>query len=240
MASLLRRAALAALFLAAACSGPKTAPAAGTEATKPGPVADAHAAPSASAPAPAARPDIVIGKADAPVTIVEYASPTCPHCAAFHETLFPQIKARFVDTGQAKYIFREFPTPPAEFAYIGGVLARCVAEKNGPEGYMAVLGTLFRNQHPQDATKSWIFGADPKAELLKIAAQAGMDAGQFEACLKRQDLVDLINANVKEADEKYKITGTPSFVINGKLTKVGSIDDFAKAVEAASPKKAGQ
>ncbi|MBY0422593.1 MAG: DsbA family protein, partial [Parvularculaceae bacterium] len=131
-----------------------------------------------------------------------------------------------------------FPTPPHEFAYIGGVLARCAAERGGAEAYMAVLSSLFRNQRPADQTKSWIFGADPKGELLKIAAQAGMDATQFEACLKRQDLVDLINKNVKEGDEKYKITGTPSFVINGKLTRIGSLDDFQKAIEAAGGKPA--
>ncbi|MBY0422592.1 MAG: DsbA family protein [Parvularculaceae bacterium] len=230
MKALARSAVLAAALAIAACGGANSEPGSKAAADKPK-AAQAAAKPVGLAGVKAN--DIVLGKADAPVTVIEFASPTCPHCAVFHETVFPEIKTRFIETGQVKYVFREFPTPPAEFAYIGGVLARCAGEKSGPDGYMAVLTSLFRNQHPQDQTKSWIFGSDPKGELLKIAAQAGMDATQFETCLKRQDLVELINANVKEGDEKYKITGTPSFVINGKLTRLGSIDDFQKAVDAA-------
>lgn len=228
-----RLAAVAALLLAAACGGAKTDKSAKTEPAK----AATTAAATTSSPA-AGRNDIVIGKADAPVTVIEYASATCPHCAAFHETVFPQVKEQLIDTGRIKLVFRELPTPPAEFAYIGGVLGRCAAERNGADAYMMVLGTLFRNQHPQDASKSWIFGSDPRGELLKIAAQAGMDATQFEACLKRQDLVDLINANVKEAEEKYKITGTPNFLFNGKLVRIGSYEDFRKAVDEAEGKPA--
>ena len=233
MNSFVRAGLIAAALVVAACGGANSEPGAKAEAPKAKIEAKAANAAAHADARGVKGNDIVLGKADAPVTVIEFASPTCPHCAVFHETVFPEIRTRFIETGQVKYVFREFPTPPADFAYIGGVLARCASEKSGADGYMAVLTSLFRNQHPQDQTKSWIFGTDPKGELLKIAAQAGMDSKQFEACLKRQDLVELINANVKEGDEKYKITGTPSFVINGKLTRLGSIEDFQKAVDSA-------
>jgi protein-disulfide isomerase len=183
------------------------------------------------------RQEITLGKADAPVTIIEYASPTCPHCATFHETVFPELKAKFIDTGVAKLIFREIPTPPQNMAFVGSLLARCAAEKRGNDAYFMVLSTLFKTGHTQDMSKSWIFGANKLGDMQKIAGQAGMDQTEFEACMKRQDLVDLIVANSKEAGEKYNISGTPSFVINGKVSSARTIDDFAKAIEEARASK---
>ena len=185
----------------------------------------AHAAP--------ARQDVVLGDKAAPVEIIEYASTTCPHCAHFHQTVFPEIKAKYIDTGIARLVYREFPTGPAQFSYVGSVLARCAGEKGGVANYFRVLEGLYANQHPAEETQSWIFGADPKGALLKIVAPAGLDAAAFDACLKRQDFVDLINANVKEAQEKYGVTGTPQFVVNGVKADLKTWSDLDAVIEAA-------
>lgn len=230
-----RTALFALVLLAAACGGANSEP--GTKTANKAAEAKAGAETKAAAAKPAdksVRKDITMGKADAPVTIIEYASPTCPHCATFHETVFPELKAKFIDTGIVKLIFREIPTPPQNMAFVGSLLARCAAEKKGDDSaYFMVLGTLFKTGHTQDMTKSWIFGADKLGDLQKIAAQAGLDQIEFEACMKRQDLIDLIVANSNEAGEKYNITGTPNFVINGKRVAVGSIEDFQKAIDEA-------
>ena len=176
--------------------------------------------------------DMVIGDPNAPVTIIEYASVTCPGCASFHERVFPGLKEKFVETGKAKIVFREFPTPPVEFSMIGSVMARCAAEKGGSEAYFLVINALFQNQ------RTWIYGEDPKAELLKIASQAGMDEDTFDACLKRQELLDAIEARVKEGSEEFDINSTPSFVLDGKKINARSLEDFEAAINEAIEKEA--
>lgn len=176
--------------------------------------------------------DMVIGDPNAPVTIIEYASVTCPGCAAFHERVFPGLKEKFVDTGKAKIVFREFPTPPVDFSMIGSVMARCAGEKGGSEAYFLVINALFQNQ------RTWIYGEDPKAELLKIASQAGMDEEAFDTCLKRQELLDAIEARVKEGSSEFNINSTPSFVMNGKKINARSLDDFEAAINEAIEKEA--
>ena len=220
----------AAVLMLAACDGGASDASTGAGAQT---AADSSAPAQATGPADEARAnDMILGAADAPVTIIEYASVTCPACAAFHATIFPAIKEKYVDTGKVKFVFREFPTPPAEFSLIGSVLARCAAEKGGSDAYFLVLGSLFKNQ------KEWIYGEDPKAELLKIAAQTGMDEPAFDACLRRQELVDLVNANVKEGSDKFGVNSTPSFVIDGKREPIRSVEDFEKLIDAALAKGA--
>lgn len=171
--------------------------------------------------------DFFIGKADAKVTIVEYASVTCPHCADFQARIFPTIKEKYVDTGLVKYVFREIPTPPTDRSYVGSVMARCAGEKGGAEAYFLVTDTLLKTQ------RTWALGADPRGELVKIAAQAGMDEAGFDACIQRQEIYDVINANVKHANDVYQITSTPSFVIDGKKVDVRRFDDLYGALDAA-------
>ncbi len=222
---LLRAAALAAPFLLIACGG------ASSESGTKGEPANEQLTVEPKKSVDSA--DMVIGSPDAKVTVIEYASLTCPHCATFHETIFPALKEKYVDTGRVKFIFREFPTPPAEFSYIGSVLARCAAEKNGSDAYFAVIGALFRTQ------RTWIFGDNPKAELLKVAGQVGMDEATFDACLKRQDLIDAINKRVEEGAEKYSITGTPSFVIDGEKVTAHTEEDFEKILDEKLAKVTG-
>lgn len=176
--------------------------------------------------------DMVLGAAEAPVTLIEYASVTCPHCATFNEQVMPAIKEKYIDTGKVKLVFREFPTAPANFSLIGSVLARCAAEKSGPEAYFLVTDALFRGQ------QTWI-KENPKTELLKIVAQAGMDEAALDACLQRKELVEVINANAKEAMEKYNVNGTPSFILDGEKMSYRSKEEFEEKIAAAVEKAGG-
>lgn len=211
--SLNRTALLALPFLLVACGGASSSES-GSDSEK--------AAKSASE-----RTEMTMGADDAPVTVIEYASVTCPGCAAFHQSIFPDIKRDYIDSGKVRFVFREFPTPPQGLSYVGSVLARCAAEKGGDEAYFLVLNSLFQTQ------RTWI-GENAQAELKKIAAQAGMDETAFDTCLQRQDLVDLINQNVEEGTEKYGINATPSFVLNGeKLPAIRSADDMRTHLDEA-------
>ncbi|MEM1395852.1 MAG: DsbA family protein [Pseudomonadota bacterium] len=189
-------------------------------------------APASAETVDAANPkssDMVLGDDDAPITIVEYASVTCPGCAMFHERFLPVIKEEYIDTGKAKLVFREFPTPPAQLSVIGSVLARCAAEKSGEQGYFAMLSSLFSKQ------RDWVPNeTDHRGELLKITQQAGIDESGFEECLKRQDLVDLIYENVKEAEEVFQVSGTPTFILNGERVSLRNIDAWKEALDAAA------
>lgn len=218
---------VAACAALAACSAPKS-----TESKTANTAADAKAASGEVVH----KNDVILGNPNAAITVIEYASPTCPHCADFHDHAFPAIKEKFIDTGEIRFIFREFPTPPVQFAQAGAALARCAGEKSGPDGYFAMLSALFHNQRPTDETKSWIIGTDPRGAILRIASQAGFDAQHYDACISRQDLVDLVQSNAQEGEKRYGVTGTPSFVVNGHLVKLHSFDDVAKAIVAAGAK----
>jgi protein-disulfide isomerase len=172
--------------------------------------------------APGALPDIVLGNADAPVTIVEYASMTCPHCAHFHTEILPQIKAKYVDTGKAKLIFREFPLDNLAIAV--SMLARC----GGDVRFHAFLSTMFKTQ------LQWATGeGSPIPKLKEISKQAGFTEESFNKCLEDTKLQENIAAIRSRADEKFGITGTPTFFINGVKLKDGfGVEDFDKVMKA--------
>ncbi|PQA87755.1 DsbA family protein [Hyphococcus luteus] len=229
-----RRAALtgALALLAAACGGADSEAGQAGEKT----VAEAPAN-SVEKVGEGALSDMALGAKDAAVVVIEYASVTCPHCAQFHEDIFPQIKEDYIDTGKVRFIFREFPTAPANLSVAGSMLARCAADEKGDDAYFLVLDALFKNQgNPYQENKGWIYGDNPRDELLKIASQAGMSAEDFDACMKRQELLDFLNANIKEGSEKYGVNSTPSFVINGQTRHFSTEEDFAKALDEALEK----
>jgi protein-disulfide isomerase len=164
-------------------------------------------------------PDKVLGSDTAPVTIVEYASVTCPHCASFHQQTYPALKSKYIDTGKVKLIFREFPTQPAPVAIAGFMLARCADDK-----YYPMLDAIFSQQ------QSW--AQDPYNGFLRIARQAGFTQEKFEACLKDQKLAEQIQGVAQRGNEQFKVESTPTFFINGKKY-VGalSIGELEKIVE---------
>jgi protein-disulfide isomerase len=170
---------------------------------------------------PVSLPDMALGPADAKVTITEYASMTCPHCAAFNADVFPKIKAEFIDTGKVRYIFREFPLDIKAAA--GSMLSRCIANGDANK-YFAVTDLLFRSQ------SDWVM-KNTAESLTRIGKQAGLTQEQVEACLKDQALLDKIAADQKYASEVLKVDSTPTFFINGeKIKGETSIEEFEKRI----------
>ncbi len=179
--------------------------------------------------------DMVLGDEKAPVTIIEYASMTCPHCAHFHETAYPELKKRYIDTGKVRFIFREFPLD--QLAAAGFMLARCSAQtvgsapsnpevaKSAAQRYYAMIETLFAQQ------KEWVVQR-PLQPLLAIAKQAGLSEQSFNECLKNQQLLDGIEDVRSRASQKLGVNSTPTFFINGKkFPGALTIQDIEKAIQ---------
>jgi protein-disulfide isomerase len=184
-------------------------------------IADAMAQSAADVAKPVSLPDMALGPANASVTIVEFASMTCPHCAAFNEAVFPKIKAAYVDTGKVRYVFREFPLDIKAAA--GSMLARCIANGDAPK-YFAVIDMLFRQQ------SDWVV-KNTTETLTRIGKQAGLSQQQVENCLKDQALLDKIAADQKYASEVLKVDSTPTFFINGERIKgETSFEEFEKKI----------
>lgn len=148
--------------------------------------------------------DMTMGKSDAKVSIIEYASLTCPHCAHFEATTFPELKKKYIDTGKVFYTFREFPFDPRATAAF--MLARCAPE----DKYFPMVEVLFQQQ------MDWATAKDAKGELLRIAKLAGFTQESFNACLTNQKLLDQINASRDKATNEFGVDATPTFFINGK------------------------
>lgn len=164
--------------------------------------------------------DIAIGNKDAKVTIVEYSSLTCPHCATFQSKVFPDLKTKYIDTGKVRFITREFPLD--NLAAAGAMLARCL----DPAKSFDFVETMFATQ------ATWAGGASPKAKLFEIAKQAGFTEESFEKCLTDQPLLDKITSLRTRASEKFQINSTPTFFINGKrLAGNSRLEDFDKLIE---------
>ena len=153
--------------------------------------------------APGPLPDVWLGSKDAPVTMIEYASMTCTHCAAFHAETYPTLKSKYIDTGKVRFTLREFPLDP--LATAGFMLARCAGEaKRYP-----IIDLLFSQQ------KNWAFVPKPVEALAGTVKQAGISQGDFEACLKDQKLYDQVNQIRDGASKEFKVDATPTFFING-------------------------
>ena len=163
--------------------------------------------------------DKILGAENAPVTIVEYASVTCPHCATFHQQTYPTLKSKYIDTGKVRLIFREFPTQPAPVAIAGFMLARCAGDK-----YYPMLDAIF------DQQKSW--AQDPYQGFLRIARQAGFTQESFETCLKDSKLAEQIQLVAQRGNSEFKVESTPTFFINGKRYVGGlSVAELEKILE---------
>jgi protein-disulfide isomerase len=168
-----------------------------------------------------ALPDIVMGEDNAPVTIVEYASMTCPHCASFHRNTLPEIKEKYIETGQAKLILRQFPFDPRAAA--AAMLARCAPQ----ESYYPLIDVLFQRQ------EDWATAENPRPILLQIAKLAGFTQETFESCLRNQELLDQLRAVQNRAAEEYDVQSTPTFFINGeKRTGVLSVTEMSEIIDS--------
>ena len=165
---------------------------------------------------PGPLPDLVIGKADAPVTIIEYASMTCPHCATFHKTTYPALKEKYIDTGKVRFIFREFPLD--ELAVAASMLARCVEGERS----MALIDVLFASQD------KWAV-RQPLPQLQQIGKQAGLTQKSFEECLANQKLYNDILAMRERGSKEFKVESTPTLFVNGKMVKGGvSVEELRR------------
>ncbi len=164
--------------------------------------------------------DMALGSAEAPVTVIEYASMTCPHCAYFHTETFPDLKSRYIDTGKVRFIYREFPLD--EPALRASMLARCAGEKR----FFGFIDVLFRQQ------ANWRSSRDPVGALAKLGRVGGIGKKAFEACMTDQALGDSILATRLNGSQKFKISSTPSFIINGKMHAGAlSIEQFASIID---------
>ena len=164
--------------------------------------------------------DESLGAENAPITMIEYASMTCPHCARFGTEVFPQVKEKYIDTGKVRYIFREFPLDLLAAAAF--MLARC-ADK---DKYFPLIDTLFKQQ------ETWAGAADPSKQLLLIGKEAGLSESSFKACLANQKLFDGIEWVRARAIEKFKVNSTPTFFINGEIHRGEmTLDEIEKAIQ---------
>jgi protein-disulfide isomerase len=164
--------------------------------------------------------DVVMGDPAAPNVIVEYASMTCPHCATFYNNVFPQVKEKYIDTGKARFIFREFPLDG--LAVAASMLARCA----GNDRFYPMVDGLFETQ------ETWALpGEEGKQKLLLIAKQAGFSQESFDTCLADKELFDNIVGVRKKAHEEFGVESTPSFFVNGKRLKGSQLKDFEAAID---------
>lgn len=165
--------------------------------------------------------DMALGDANAPVTIVEYASMTCSHCAHFHNTTLPDIKKKYIDTGKARLILREFPFDPRAAAAF--MLARCAPE----ERYFPLVEVLFKQQ------EQWAGAANAEEPLLQIAKLAGFTQESFKACLTNQQLLNDVNAVRERGASDFGIDATPTFFINGtKYSGALSVEEMSAVIDS--------
>ena len=184
-------------------------------------IAEAMAQSAADVAKPVSLPDMALGPANAPVTITEFASMTCPHCAAFNEQVFPKIKSEYIDTGKIRYIFREFPLDIKAAA--GSMLGRCIAKDDAGK-YFAVIDVLFRQQDQLIAQTT--------DTLHRVGRQYGMSEQAVDICLQDQALYNKLLVDEKIASEEVKIKATPTFFINGQMVKGAvSFDDMKKIID---------
>ncbi|WP_455478584.1 DsbA family protein [Bartonella sp. B10] len=164
--------------------------------------------------------DRVEGEENAPVTIIEYASLTCAHCAHFYNYVFPQIRKKYIKTGKVKFIFRDFASDPRATA--GFMLARCAPE----DRYFPLIEVLFQKQN------EWVWEQDVLTPLKKIGLMAGFTDESFNSCLKNQSILNEVNASFERGKE-LGVTGTPTFFINGnKYEGMMSVESFFSVIDS--------
>jgi protein-disulfide isomerase len=166
-----------------------------------------------------------LGSPQAPVTVVEYSSLTCPHCADFHRDVLPQIKSAYIDKDQVRWVFRDFPLDGRAMA--AAMVARCVA----PDRYFGFLDILFRDQ------QAWARSSDPLADIKVRAQLAGLSPADVDACLANKELLQGIQARAQDGQKRDGVDSTPAFRIDGTpIAASRSFADFKAAIDAALAK----
>jgi protein-disulfide isomerase len=177
-----------------------------------------------------AEGEMTLGRADAPVTVIEYASVTCGHCAVWNEEVFPAFKKKYIDTGQVRYVMREILTPPYPVASAGFLLARCA----GKDRYFSVVDSLFRGQ------QQLVQGVPPREMLLGVARSAGMSEAQFNACVADEKQLEALNDRVEKWTREEQIEGTPTFQIGDtKLVGPRPLEELDAAIQPLLRKRQG-
>jgi len=173
--------------------------------------------------APVSPSDRVLGRADAPVTVIEYASFSCPGCAAWHRDIFPAFKARFIDTGRVRLVFRNLPTAPAREAFAAAAIARCAR----PERFFDVARSLFQGQELllSGASAPWFANA---------IGESGRTRAEISACFEDPATQAAVNADVQSA-AAAGVASTPSFFVNGQAVREPTLARLSAAIAAASP-----
>jgi protein-disulfide isomerase len=170
----------------------------------------------------AAEGDMALGAPEgAKVTVVEYASVTCGHCATWQEQVWPEFKTRYVDTNKVRYVFREFPTPPADIAAAGFLIARCA----GDDKYFDVIHEIMASQ------REWQAGVPPRSTLVRVATGAGLSEQEFQACVSDEAAIKALDARVK-AGVDAGVNSTPTFLVNGTRVVDTSLESLSAAVDA--------
>lgn len=170
----------------------------------------------------AAESDMVMGEPDAPITIIAYESLTCPHCASFHTDTLPELKKQYIDTGKAKFVFRDFPFDGA--ALRAAMLVRCAE----PDRRFGFLGVLFRTQD------NWARAEDPVSELAKVARMGGMSQERFDQCLADESVMNGVLERRLVGNKVFEVQSTPTFIINGGEERVigaQSFEEFDKVLK---------
>jgi protein-disulfide isomerase len=176
--------------------------------------------------------DMSLGNPNSKITVVEYASASCVHCGRWNNEVFPAFKAKYIDTGRVHYVYREFLTEPVQVASAAFLMARCA----GKDKYFSVLDSVYHSQEEMFTT------GDYRGVLLRIAQSAGMDEAQFTSCVTDEKALKALNARVEKYQADAKITGTPTFIINGKKVhgddggeaSMAELDAAIAAAEAAA------
>jgi protein-disulfide isomerase len=148
--------------------------------------------------------DMILGKSDAPVTIIEYASLTCPHCAHFSTATFPKVKSELIESGKVRWVYRDLPLDRR--ALLAALLAHCMPQ----EKYFPTIEVLFATQD------DWAAAPDAIAALSQVGRSAGLDQAAIDKCLHDQALIDKIIARIKDSEKLYNVQATPTFIIDGK------------------------
>lgn len=193
-------------------------------------VIPANASPNAAGPGyTLTADDHTLGSPKAPITVIEYAAPTCPHCAHFNETVFPLLKAQYIDTGKVHYVFRVFPLHPSDGA------AEAMAECLPRDSYFQFIDLLFRNQKEWD----WEYQVqDIHGGLVKMGRIAGMTPEQVDKCIGDKPVQDRINKVAQDGQTRYNISATPTFIINGyPRTDVAGWPTMQQALDELLAKK---